>query len=340
MPAFRELPTKRSTVRRNVEIASFAAVLFASLSSEAAPGSGCPNGMEKGADTAGHCCYPGQAWAGSKCVGLPIDCPTGMSISVSNQTCEPQTCTEGRTRAADGVHCCFKGQAWSSSQQACIGRAECPKGTEASGDTCVSDDRDGDGMRNADDKCPDEAEDKNGYEDGDGCADEPKRLAGIQLAAQQEAQATQAAAQKAAAERQQVESAAAAKQAYFQAEQYKAATEWNSRASAAFNYRLWAYGLMIAGGAFGIGTGVSLGLGAANNGRIRDGGFSTGSSISYAASTGSTYNYLAIGTAIIGGALVSLGVILRIAAPAYPPERSATGLNAKRPTTGMFPLTW
>lgn len=52
----------------------------------------------------------------------------------------------------------------------------CAKGQELDGNgVCVSADRDGDGIPNGTDRCPSEAEDPNGFQDDDGCPDEPLR---------------------------------------------------------------------------------------------------------------------------------------------------------------------
>ena len=53
----------------------------------------------------------------------------------------------------------------------------CGAGQELDGvGVCVPKDRDGDGIANAVDACPGEAEDRNGFQDDDGCPDEPLRL--------------------------------------------------------------------------------------------------------------------------------------------------------------------
>jgi hypothetical protein len=62
-----------------------AAILFTilALAGEArADGQGCPPGQAISGDTAGHCCWPGQAWAQSRaaCIGAP-SCPTGFSAA-------------------------------------------------------------------------------------------------------------------------------------------------------------------------------------------------------------------------------------------------------------------
>lgn len=51
----------------------------------------CPSGMEVGADTAGHCCWPTQVWSGSRqaCVGIPT-CPGGFQAKGENCVAQSQ----------------------------------------------------------------------------------------------------------------------------------------------------------------------------------------------------------------------------------------------------------
>ena len=98
---------------------------------------------------------------------------------------------------------------------------------------------------------------------------------------------------------------------------------------------------MIIGGGMWIGTGVSLGLGAANNGTIRDGGFSKASDISSAASDGATLNAIAVGTAIGGAVLVGLGVLLRVTATPYPePLHRGSLFKPKFQGPGSVSFSW
>ncbi len=137
----------------------------------------CGDGREKSPDTSGHCCWPGQAWNGARCVGAPSACPAGFQNDTANQTCNLLACPAGKHRAADRIHCCWPAQGYSAARNACVGVAKCPKGTEPEGDECVDVDKDHDGIPNKLDKCPDEPEDFNGFEDTDGCPDEAKRQA-------------------------------------------------------------------------------------------------------------------------------------------------------------------
>jgi formylglycine-generating enzyme len=76
----------------------------------------------------GYCCWKGQGWSGSSCVGTPM-CPTGWSKSGS--TCTPPSCQTGQSRVPDGNwgYCCWKGQAFSTSLNKCVGTPNsCPSG--------------------------------------------------------------------------------------------------------------------------------------------------------------------------------------------------------------------
>jgi hypothetical protein len=304
------------------------------------------DGQEINPDTAGHCCWPGQVWSGGKCIGVPTRCPADFERKSATQTCERIPCPPLRVRMSDGAHCCWPKQAWSQVRDTCVGVPECPAGFEVVDETCTSDDLDQDGIKNAADRCaevpedrdgfrdedgcpdvdddgdgvndgedgcrtqaedpdhfkdddgcpeadndsdgvPDgqdgcanDPEDRNGLKDDDGCPDEPERLAG--LAAEENRKASLVEQQ-----RQRVEDAAAA----------------DSRRIAGF--------VCLAGaGVGGVLMGAFLGLGAARNGAIRDGGFATASDIQAAADEGATFNEAAIGSGIVGGALLTTGVIL------------------------------
>lgn len=101
----------------------------------------CPKGQKITADTAGHCCWTGQAWNGSRCVGTPTKCPKGWTVDAGTQACRKapkrETCEAGKVLAQDKKHCCWPGQAWSKMRKACIGIPECPKGTKRDGENCV-----------------------------------------------------------------------------------------------------------------------------------------------------------------------------------------------------------
>ena len=97
----------------------------------------CPAGQTATDDTAGNCCWPGQAWAGSKCRGVPSSCPSGMAIK--GEECTVKGCAEGKERAEDGVHCCWPGQAWHKGRKKCLGiPTACPAGQKVRGEDCVA----------------------------------------------------------------------------------------------------------------------------------------------------------------------------------------------------------
>lgn len=94
------------------------------------PEKSCPDGQLITVDTAGNCCWPGQAWEGKRCVGVPTSCPTLFEVNRRKQACTPVECSYGKVRMRDGLHCCWPGQAWSISQNACIGLVtKCPEGS-------------------------------------------------------------------------------------------------------------------------------------------------------------------------------------------------------------------
>ena len=99
----------------------------------------CAGGMERGPDTAGQCCWPGQAWLSSqgKCIGAPTSCPE--QHQARGEACELISCDAGKARSRDTAgRCCWPGQAWSTSQSRCIGTpASCPSGFTATGDSCA-----------------------------------------------------------------------------------------------------------------------------------------------------------------------------------------------------------
>ncbi len=97
----------------------------------------CRPGMTVTDDTAGHCCWAGQAWA-NRCVGKPSTCPEGMDVK--GDACVPTPCPNGQERMTDRWHCCWVGQAWSKSRNQCIGTPDkCPAGTtvDAVSEQCI-----------------------------------------------------------------------------------------------------------------------------------------------------------------------------------------------------------
>jgi hypothetical protein len=137
-----------------------------------------------------------------------------MNVNAATQSCDLPTCGVGQSRANDGIHCCWADQGWSVTRATCVGLPRCPGGFEVEGgDHCVPVDKDGDGIPNAVDKCPDQPEDFNHYKDEDGCPDEAERLAMVQAAAARTATERAAAAAAAANARQLAEAKAAQEKA-------------------------------------------------------------------------------------------------------------------------------
>jgi len=98
----------------------------------------CQNGMERGADTAGQCCWPGQAWSSgqSRCIGKPVSCPS--EFAAKGDRCEQLACGSGKQRSRDTAgRCCWPGQVFSTSQTRCLGApTSCPDGFTAGDDGC------------------------------------------------------------------------------------------------------------------------------------------------------------------------------------------------------------
>lgn len=136
----------------------------------------CPDGQSITADTAGQCCWAGQAWNGSRCVGTPTTCPDGLTASDAQQACVSGECPQYMVQT--NGQCCWPGQAWSNAQNVCLGTPECPVDHEVDGLACrfVSPDTDKDGIVDADDRCVTIAEDPDGFEDDDGCPDSDNDL--------------------------------------------------------------------------------------------------------------------------------------------------------------------
>jgi hypothetical protein len=210
----------------------------------------------------------------------------------------------------------------------CVGIPKCPKGTEVENETtCVPVDKDGDGIPNKLDKCPDQPEDFNGYQDADGCPDEAERVAKLH-AAEAKAAADAAALAAAAEQKRRAEELAKKAAADAEAKRQRDAAEAvaaNARAAeeaerseknaARRRRRIGGAVAMALGGGFGVASFTFMGLGALQNGNIRDGGFANAGAIQSANSTGNTYNAAAIGTGIIGAVGFTTGFILVVASP-------------------------
>jgi membrane protein involved in colicin uptake len=202
----------------------------------------------------------------------------------------------------------------------------------------VPTDKDGDGIPNAQDKCPDEAEDKNGFEDEDGCPDEPKRQAMLAAQAEKDRQAAAAEQERkrlAAAEeqRRQEEEAkrqrdaadAQAKAERDAAERKRQQDERDREAEAA---RIEAErkrkeaiqaavsrrrtGFILGGVGLGLGA-LGIGFAVAGNSQyssVSNGGLATGTDIANAASTGKTLSTAAVAFGAGCGILVFTGGVL------------------------------
>jgi len=134
----------------------------------------CPLGKIMTQKSGGKCCWPGQSWEGGQCTGVPV-CPDGFELDGA-ANCRLSPCEEGQKRP-DAVHCCWPGQTWKAST--CSGAPQCPPPLEVEALACISPDRDRDGIPNKSDRCPTEPEDKDGFEDSDGCPDPDNDKDGI-----------------------------------------------------------------------------------------------------------------------------------------------------------------
>ena len=122
---------------RAIQALLFAALSLHLSSSVAWAQVRCEAGKQRSPDTAGHCCWPGQAWNGSRCVGAPISCPAGFQIDASGERCKKKvvTCKEGKVVVRG--HCCWPDQAWSTQRNRCLGKPKCPPTHERKGEVCV-----------------------------------------------------------------------------------------------------------------------------------------------------------------------------------------------------------
>jgi len=85
----------------------------------------CRDGKTATADTAGHCCWPGQVWNNEKCIGTPTSCPTGFVTDADTQSCKDNSpkrdsgCGDGMVsvKVGNDSHCCWPGQAWSTTRR-------------------------------------------------------------------------------------------------------------------------------------------------------------------------------------------------------------------------------
>lgn len=123
----------KGLVQRLLGVAALAALLAAGEASAQ-----CPPGQEKSPDTAGNCCWPGQAWSRSRsaCIGIPI-CPAGYKPK--GESCEREACPELQYRNDDTQgRCCWAGQVWSTARARCVGVPQmCPAGRAVVGEDCA-----------------------------------------------------------------------------------------------------------------------------------------------------------------------------------------------------------
>jgi hypothetical protein len=205
-------------------------------------------------------------------------------------------------------------------------------------------DKDNDGIPNAVDKCPDQPEDKNGYEDQDGCPDEDQRVAAVEADQQRAMQEKLRAAQEAeaAAERKRQEEAAAAKAKADEEERARQAAdakrkEDEARAQqhqaavdAAQRQRTLGIVLTSVGGGLIVAGGVFAIVGNDQYSQIKSGGFATASDISSADSTGQVLSGVGIATAIIGAGVAGWGLVDFLTAHPPADEKGSPGSTGSR----------
>jgi len=136
----------------------------------------CPSGRRRIDGV--NCCWPRQRYSRSRqrCI-YPPRCPEGWTRE--GETCVKAggECPAGQVRVSG--HCCWSGQRWSQAAARCEGTPKCPAGFIAEDNTCFGD-PDGDGIYDPQDGCANEAEDKDGFEDSDGCPDKDNDGDGIE----------------------------------------------------------------------------------------------------------------------------------------------------------------
>lgn len=305
----------------------------------------CTDGRRITPDTNGHCCWEGQVWSGGRCVGVPVACPPGFNVVEATQECVVPACAAGRVRMPDGFHCCFPRQAWSSTRAICVGIPACPDGFEQNGESCVSKDLDGDGIYNQSDSCPEEAEDRNGFEDADGCPDEARRREVMreralaeQRAAEEEAEQQRKLEeqhQQEIAEQQRREAEAQRRRDEAARLEQQRRKQHDDQVALAASKRRTAWGLIIAGGVLEATAATFAGLGSLQNDSIRSGGLASSSDIEDAAAVGQTYNAVAYGTLALGGVALVWGGVKLLINPDPPPYSSESARRTLPPRLGF-----
>lgn len=104
-------------------------------------GAACKEGTVVSADTQGHCCWAGQAWNGSQCIGKPTSCPEGYEITQEQQSCALTECPAGKARSKGSIGCCWPKQLYSKQQKRCIGLPHCPAGMVSTADELCRDNK-------------------------------------------------------------------------------------------------------------------------------------------------------------------------------------------------------
>lgn len=164
-------------------------------------------------------------------------------------------------------------------------------------DGCPDPDNDADGVPDENDKCMNVAEDRNDFRDDDGCPDEPERSIAVQRAAQQSV------ADDRELERQRERARDDGERDRRRRERLGVAlADAKIKAS---RLRVAGIAVITAAGCFGLVAGSMLVAGELNDQSILDGGFASGADISDAADRGQLFNGLAIGFGV--GALSALG---------------------------------
>ncbi len=125
-------------------------------------------------DAGGVCCWPGQSLQAGRCTGQ-VQCPAPLVADPARTACVSPVCTEGRVHVEGGA-CCWRGQRWDADMHVCRGTpTRCPDDRFPLVEQCevVPSLRDGDrdGVRDDVDRCPDQPEDRDGWQDADGCPD-------------------------------------------------------------------------------------------------------------------------------------------------------------------------
>lgn len=100
----------------------------------------CEPGKARSIDTDGNCCWPGQAWNGTSCIGIPTQCPTGTVANPQTQSCDAPACETGMQRPAGKTQCCWPEQTYAAGRGMCVGVPACPSGTRVDGEQCLPND--------------------------------------------------------------------------------------------------------------------------------------------------------------------------------------------------------